>query len=178
MIFGLEIYPIRYFLEQNLKEIDSEYDRIFAIPEETFTYLEEQENLLYPVMERENIVIRATYYELNALVERKLKSFARKPLIELDTKKKRVFSVSLNKLVSLIEAYYKVNIHDYPEFSDVTKIREISNAYKHRNGYKDFRKGNMTNLLEQHKLDREEVARAIESCERFEVLLHQLIGKE
>lgn len=53
---------------------------------------------------------------------------------------KMVFALPFSAIIKLIEEYYKIKVEELHSGKNILKIREIVNAFKHKKGFKDFRK--------------------------------------
>ena len=70
----------------------------------------------------------------------------------------------------MIEEYYQVNFDNLSGFEKVEEIRRAINAYKHRGGVKDTRRGDLLeseNWLEKFKLERENAFQCIDAVNDF-----------
>ena len=149
-----------------------------------FTGIDDFSNALFSPLEREAIIIRAVFYELNALVEWELygvagvayqssskfkhpKSFADISSLDEASRIKPVYNLSFDKICELIEGYYKTNLSELSGFEQVRFIRKSVNAFKHRKGFKDFRKDKGTELLEQYKVNIVNAYQAIDDSKTF-----------
>jgi len=77
----------------------------------------------------------------------------------------------------LIEGYYKINLSEVSSFEQVQFVRKSVNAFKHRKGFKDFRRDKGAELLEQFRVNRENAYQAIESSRAFIKALWQAVGR-
>ncbi len=139
---------------------------------------------MYRPMKREEITLRATYYELNALIEHHLRSFAQeaywksakhasvpKSIVDVPEGEihriKFVEDLPMGEIIRLIERYYEFSLDQIPEYSAVSHIREIANSFKHRRGFKDFRRDPKAGLTERHQLERDKTRAAINHARQF-----------
>lgn len=190
---SLELRYISHFFEQNLKDIDNEIAGIESNWDESQAETPEDfGNLMYEPMKREEITLRATYYELNALVERHLRSFAHEPYLKSAkhaSVPKTIFGVPTDKIKTirliedlsigdvtrLIERYYEFSLDSIPQHEVVSHIREISNSYKHRGGYNDFRQDPLLRWPQRYQLEREKTRSLISSVRQFLLLVHKKV---
>ena len=82
----------------------------------------------------QDIVFRAVYSELNALIELELKNLAR---LILEEKGNSPHRLNRGSARSIIETEYRIKLNDLPGFDEVDDLRKIINAYKHDDGYTD-----------------------------------------
>ena len=80
----------------------------------------------------QDIVFRAVYSELNALVELELKNLARS-ILEAGGEKRP----KLNRGTAgpIIEKKHGIDFEDLPGFDGVDEVRNVTNAYKHDDGF-------------------------------------------
>lgn len=172
-----ELEVIKDFLNKTLEAVDSE-TAIICKREESgeFHGLDDFSNALYAPMEREAIAIRAVFYEINSLIEWELHNLAAEPY-QLSTQNtstprsatsiKFVYDMQIRKVHGLIERYYKINLSDMPRFTEVDHIRHTVNAFKHRKGFKDFRRDKMSKIPEKFQPSRENAYQAIDDASTF-----------
>jgi hypothetical protein len=82
----------------------------------------------------QDIVFRAVYSELNALIELELKNLARSILEARGEKPHRLNRGSAR---TIIETEYGIKFEDLPGFDGADNVRRVINAYKHDDGYTD-----------------------------------------
>jgi hypothetical protein len=154
--------------------------------------MDDFDNALFAPMERENIAIRAVFSELNALIEWELGCMANeahfsnpKTKSVLDVRSheeikhiKLIYDLSISKIHKLIEDYYNINISSLPEYEQVHFIRKSINAFKHRKGYKDFRKEKDSFIGDKFILNREIAFQAIKSTMIFLRALWEVAGNK
>lgn len=191
----IEIQAIKDFLTKTLEAVDVEIKTICKQEEAgQFTGIDDFSNALFFPLEREAITIRAVFYELNALVEWELKNVASvayqdstkfkppKSFADISSpdevsRIRTVYDLQLNQICELIEDYYKIKISMLSDFEQVQFVRQSINAFKHRKGFKDFRRDKGAELLEQLRLNRENAYQAIESSRGFLKALWQAVGR-
>lgn len=191
----IEIQAIKGFLTKTLEAVDVESKTICKQEEAgQFTGIDDFSNALFAPLEREAIAIRAVFYELNALVEWELQSVASvayqdstkfKPpksftdISSLDevSRVKLVYDLKFDKICELMEDYYKISLSQLSGFEQFQFVRQSVNAFKHRKGFKDFRRDKGAELLEQFRLNRENAYQAIESSRAFLRALWQAVGR-
>jgi len=172
-----ELKIIKNFLDRNIKLVGEELSDIFKREEagEFCHYLEEFENECYIPVQCEQIVIKAVFNEVNALIEWVLYGFATLPKEKQskNMKIKLVFDMSISEVCSSIEQKYNIKLDILPGFKRLKAMRKKINAFKHRKGFKDFRKnekfkkGKRVNILERYELDRKEAYQTIEDAKVF-----------
>ncbi len=172
-----ELKIINNFLDRNIKLVDEELSDIFKREEagEFCHYLEEFENECYIPLQCEQTAIKAVFNEANALIEWILYGFATLPKEKQskNMKIKLVFDMSISEVCSSIEQKYSIKLDILPGFKRLKAMRRKINAFKHRKGFKDFRKneefkkGKTVNILERYELNREEAYQTIEDAKVF-----------
>jgi len=172
-----ELKIIKNFLDRNIKLVDEELSDIFKREEagEFCNYLEEFENECYIPLQCEQIAIKAVFNEANALIEWILYGFATLPKEKQskNMKIKLVFDIPISEVCSSIEQKYSIKLDILPGFKRLKAMRRKINAFKHRKGFKDFRKneefkkGETVNILERYELNREEAYQTIEDAKVF-----------
>jgi len=172
-----ELKIIKNFLDRNIKLVDEELSDIFKREEagEFCHYLEEFENECYIPLQCEQIAIKAVFNEANALIEWILYGFATLPKEKQskNMKIKLVFDIPISEVCSSIEQKYSIKLDILPGFKRLKAMRRKINAFKHRKGFKDFRKneefkkGKTVNILERYELNREEAYQTIEDAKVF-----------
>lgn len=172
-----ELKIIKNFLDRNIKLVDEELSDIFKREEagEFCHYLEEFENECYIPLQCEQIAIKAVFNEVNALIEWILYGYATLPKKKQskNMKIKLVFDMPISEVCSSIEQKYSIKLDILPGFKRLKAMRRKINAFKHRKGFKDFRKnekfkkGERVNILERYELDREKAYKTIEDAKVF-----------
>lgn len=191
----IEIQAIKGFLTKTLEAVDVESKTICKQEEAgQFTGIDDFSNALFAPLEREAIAIRAVFYELNALVEWELqnvaslayqdstkfkppKSFTDISSLDEVSRVKLVYDLQFGKVCELIEDCYKISLSQLSGFEQFQFVRQSVNAFKHRKGFKDFRRDKGAELLEQFRLNRENAYQAIESSRAFLRALWQAVGR-
>lgn len=176
LILDIELGAIRSFLGRVASSVDAEYSEIACRAHaEAFADHEEESNAFFYPMMCEEIAIRATLGELNALVEWELQRLAVEPLTKGRSVKKAerprtAWDLKRDDLYRLIEDCYHIRLDGFPGFGEVEEIRRVANAYKHRKGFKDPRPGkdsDWTHIPEKFQLEREKAFRYIEAVRDF-----------
>ena len=176
ILLRIELEAIRNFLERVADSVDAEYLEIISrIEAGEFSHYDDESNALFMPISREEIAIRATFAELNALVESKFQCLAAEPLAKQQNKNdpkrpKLVWDINREKLRRMIEEHYQVNFDALSGFEKVEEIRRTINAYKHRWGVKNPRGGGLLeseNWLEKFKLERENAFQCIDAVNDF-----------
>jgi hypothetical protein len=173
-ILNMELDSIRSFLERVVKSVDSDYIEIThraGIGE--FADEDDESNAFFDPEMSEEIAIRATLGELNALVEWELQHIASEPFAQEQIAKrtkhnKIIWDLKRDDLYRLIEEYYSISVDDLPGSKEVEEIRRTINAYKHRKGFKDSRKDtDWIYFLEKYEVEREKAFSYIEAVRDF-----------
>jgi hypothetical protein len=119
---GIEVLLTRAF------NVNDEYVKVLDHAETE----EERDHALDVLLAYQDIVFRAVYLELNALVELELTSLARS--IQ-QRRGEKLRPLNRGEARTVIEAAYNISLKELPSFSEVDEIRKISNAYKHHDGF-------------------------------------------
>jgi hypothetical protein len=182
VVLGIRLGALKTFLDRVTTSVDEELSHLFQVQEDgDFADLSELDDALFIPMESEAIAIRATLYELNALIEWELQALAVEPYTHAlkyaevpkfmgDAPLKKIrFASDLprGEMRQLIESYYTVDFDELPGSSEVDQIRRAVNAFKHRGGFKDLRRDSWSCFPEGFKLDRDEAYRAIDATSKF-----------
>ena len=172
-----ELKIIKNFLDRNIKLVGEELSEIFKREEagEFCHYLEEFENECYIPLQCEQIAIKAVFNEVNALIEWVLYGFSTLPKEKQskNMKIKLVYDMKISEVCSSIEQKYNIKLDILPGFKRLKAMRKKINAFKHRKGFKDFRKneefkkGKRVNILARYELDRKEAYQTIEDAKVF-----------
>ena len=171
-----ELKTIKRFLDKNIKLVDEELSDIFKRKEagEFCHYLKEFENECYVSLEYEQITIRAVFNEVNALIEWVLYGFAELSKKYFKNKKiKFVYDMPISEVCSSIEQKYNIKLDTLLGFKRLEAMRKKINAFKHRKGFKDFRKneefekGKTVNIFERYELNRKDAYQTIEDAKVF-----------
>lgn len=172
-----ELKTIKRFLDKNIKLVDEELSDIFKRKEagEFCHYPEEFENERHAPLKCEQLVIRAVFNEVNALVEWVLHGFVDLPkeIYSNNKKIKFIYDMPISQTRSSIEQRYNIKLDTLPGFKRLKIMRKKINAFKHRKGFKDFRKneefkkGKTVNILERYELNQKEAYQTIEDAKIF-----------
>jgi hypothetical protein len=120
------VFPIVFNYRQYI--VDDEYVKALDHAESQ----EEHDHALDVLLAYQDIVFRAVYWELNALVELELTSLAKSILQKKGENPRRL---NRGEARPVIEAEYKISLQELPRFSEIDEVRNISNAYKHDDGF-------------------------------------------
>jgi hypothetical protein len=173
IILDIELGAIRSFLKAVTSAADTEYSKIKAMSEAgEFSHYDEEANAYFVPEMWEEIAIRATLGELNALVEWELKNIPNGLSASKQSKKQKRrlrfgFDLKMDEIVERIENYYKIEIKDIAGYEDVKKIRDKVNSFKHRKGFKHPYKDACKVIGERFELTREEAFQSIDSVRTF-----------
>ena len=172
-----ELKTIERFLDKNIRLVDEELSDVFKREEvgEFCHYLEEFENELYIPLQCEQIAIKAVFNEVNALIEWVLRGFATLPKEKQskNMKIKLVYDMPISEVCSSVEQKYNIKLDILPGFERLKIMRKKINTFKHRKGFKDFRKngefkkGKTVNILERYELNRKDAYQTIEDAKIF-----------
>ena len=117
----------KYTLALRPPETEEELDQY----PETFAEIEHAGDIL---LGYQDIVFRAVYSELNALVELELEDLAKSIL---EARGKKLHRLNRGSTRTIIETEYGIKFEDLPGFDGVDDVRKILNAYKHDDGFSD-----------------------------------------
>jgi len=171
-----ELKTIERFLDKNIRLVNEELSDIFKRNEsgEFCHYPEEFENERYVPLGYEQIVIRAVFNEVNALIEWVLYGHAKLSEKYFKNKKiKFVYDMPISEVCSSIEQIYNIKLDILPGFKRLKIMRKKINAFKHRKGFKDFRKNEefkkekTVNIFERYELNRKDAYQVIEDAKVF-----------
>lgn len=131
--------PIRnLWFNYKLEGVEAFFTRAFNVDDEYIKALDhaetewEHDHALDIVLAYQDIVFRAVYSELNALVELELKSLARSILLKRGSESRLP---NRGEMRSIIEKEYDIKLEDLPGFGEVDVVRRVCNAYKHDDGF-------------------------------------------
>lgn len=169
----IELNIIESFLKTVFEAADIEYSKTKIISDAgEFSHYDDEANAYFIPLQWEEIAIKATLGELNALIEWELCNLANKPFFEkgLASKKgsfKMVYDLKFNEIIKLIEDYYKIKFIDLASYKQINILRNKVNSFKHRKGFKDPRKGDCNGIVDKNKISRKEAFRSIDSVGNF-----------
>ena len=113
------------------------------------------------------MAIRAVFHEINALVEWELQDLASRPFLgraDMPGRGKLVYDLPYRDVVKLIEEHYQIKLSDLPGFAEIQCVRESVNAFKHRKGFKDFRKDDSSRIGDRFEPTRQTAYQAIDAA--------------
>ena len=184
----IRLSTIKNFLDHVLQESGKEMEQVVRQYEEgNFAVLDDYYNALFYPLERQEIAIRAVFYEITALVEHELQNSAQQPWLLSDKYNKKLkklqktVKLSDPKIISLgmvsyltyrdirplIEKCYGIKIDELPGAKLLGDIRDIINSSKHRLGHKDFKKSKLLKVPDFHKFEVETAYDGIEQARIF-----------
>lgn len=76
-------------------------------------------------------------------------------------------NLPIGKIRRQVERYYKIEFSDLPCFTEVIHIRKTVNTFKHREGFKDFRRNPGPKLLEKFEPTGENAYQTIDGARAF-----------
>ncbi len=173
IVLNIELSAIESFLKMTIDSANKEYRKIKKQSEAgAFSHYDDEANAYFVPEMWEEIALKSTLGELNALVEWELQNLASKTFHDKNTKTKsilsrKLFDLKFGEIIKLIQDYYKIKIEDITCYADVKRIRDKVNAFKHRKGYKDIRRDTYTSIPEQHEVSRNEGFQSIEAVRTF-----------
>ncbi|MBI4221193.1 MAG: hypothetical protein HY607_00725 [Planctomycetes bacterium] len=148
---------------------DAEYSKIKAMSEAgEFSHYDDEANTYFVPEMWERIAIRATFGELNALVEWELQNLASGlSTAKVSKKQKGRLRFEMKEIIERIENYYKIEIKEMVGYKEVKTIRDRVNSFKHRKGFKHPDKDACKVIGERFELSREEAFQSIDSVRIF-----------
>jgi hypothetical protein len=169
----IELNAIRSFLKTVTTAADFEYERIRVKSDAgEFSHYDDEANAhFFPAM-WEELAIRATLGELNALVEWELQQLAITPLFQKEKKARNgrprpVFGLTIGKIIQLVQDFHQVKLDNIKCYENIKTIRRNVNSFKHRKGYKDPYKDTYRTIPEKFELSRKEAFQSIDSVRLF-----------
>ena len=186
---------LKDFLDHVIQEANDELESIeLRNLSGEFETFEELEHLESAPVNRMEIAARAIGQELVNFVEselhvvayvpwRKSKHKGPKTLMELednDAKKLRMVSdCSIDEILELIDGHHKISIREIDGWTDIHRLRNVINDFKHRNGRvhpRDCRPGD--SLLQLVQIDVQQAYQYIENVWTFLLALDAAITKK
>lgn len=189
MLLEIRLNTIKNFLDHVLQESGKEIEQVVEQNEEgNFAGLDDFDNALFYPLERQEIAIRAVFYEITALVEHELQNSAQQPWLLSDKYKKelkksqKTVELSDSKIISLgivstccsfgeirtfIEKHYGIKIDELPGKKLLWDIKDIINSSKHRLGHKDLKKHELLRVPDYHVFEVETAYDGIEQARIF-----------
>jgi len=166
----IELKTIESFFDRVLLTVDDEYKRLSQQSEtgafETSDDMDAEANAFFFPMTSEEIALRAVLLELNALVEWELRELLGFP--KNTRKDGSLQDISRGQLGEYFLQEFKVSLAEMPGFDSVERIRNISNAAKHRKGFKiPGRDCALNSTLSRWSLERAEVRLCIAGVKQF-----------
>jgi hypothetical protein len=125
--FNHKIQSIEVFLARSFS-VDDEHTKSLELAETEAEY----DHAIDILLAYQEIVFRAVYSELNALVELELKNLA-KSILEAKGENRQNLDRGIAR--SIIEQNYGINFENLPSFDEVNEVRKIMNAYKYDDGF-------------------------------------------
>lgn len=159
LVLQIRLDAIRNFLDHVKNDAESEIQTVLARNESgEFRELDDLDNALHHPIARQELAARAVYYELNALIEHELQVSAHVPWLESDRHRgpkgldldnltvkafeslKMIQDVPFSDITRLIESKYGITLRELEGGEAFFKMRQMVNAFKHRDGLVDSRK--------------------------------------
>lgn len=195
VVLQIRLDAIRNFLEHVKDEAEREIGTVLARNEsgEFQEDLDDLDNALFHPIARQEIAARAVYYELNALIEHELQVSAHLPWLESDKHRgpkgldlinltaeavqslKMIEDVPFSNITKLIESKYSIKLRELEGGEAFFKMRQMVNAFKHRDGMVDFRKqaDQYIRFPQYHQPEIEEAFTTIRNADAFVLALWQ-----
>lgn len=172
----IELEVIENFLDENFELVDVELSSICKRDEAgEFPHPDDLSNALFVPIEREAIVIRAVFHEINALIEWELHNLALEPFSKSArhakarkaNRIKLVHDLSIGEVRQLVEEHYKIELSHLPGAIEIESIRKTVNAFKHRKGFKDPHRDSCSKIPERFEPDKDEAYKVIKGARDF-----------
>ena len=197
ILLEIRLSTIKNFLDHVLQESGKEIEQVVEQNEEgNFAGLDDFDNALFYPLERQEIAIRAVFYEITALVEHELqnsaqqrwfrsKAYEKKKLKKLEDKQKKsqksvelsesemdslrivYICCSFGEIRTFIENYYKIKIDELSGYKLLWDIRDIINSSKHRLGHKKLEKPELVRIPDYHIFEVETAYNGINQARIF-----------
>lgn len=189
IILEIRLNAVKNFLGHALQESGMEVEQVVRHYEEgNFDELDDYYNALSYPLGRQEIAIRAVFYEITALIEHELQNSAQQPWLLSDKCKKKLEKLqksvelsdlkiisqrivsnncSFGEIRTLIERHYGIKINELPGNKLLWDIKDIINSSKHRLGHKDLKKHELSRFPDYHKFEVETAYDGIEQARIF-----------
>jgi len=168
IILDIELEPIKSFLISVHNSAKKEYSKIAKrAKNEEFYHYDDEANAYFIPMQWENISIRATLGELNALIEWELGSLAAKEYNKKPKGKRLLFDLRYPEIVSLIEKHYNIKLADIKYYDQIENLRTKVNSFKHRKGFKHPIREKCKTLPEKTEINYKEALGYIQIVREF-----------
>ncbi len=166
IMLPIELHAIENFFHSAMDSVQNEIKNIFMRHEkgEFQEHWEDLGNAIFVPEYKSEIIVRTVLNETNALVESYLSSI--RPLNPSDDPNK---IIRWDNLLKSIENEYSIRFESIIGYDDFIKIRKASNAYKHRNGYKNPKYDEIENKydFEKYQLTKKVAKDAINATNTF-----------
>lgn len=185
ILLAMELRALKEFLKHVADARNPEDDDTEAILDE---------GAFDRIYSRQQIAARAVYYEINALVERELREAASEAWYESRHRGpktiyecveqgrelralKRVEDLPFPEVIKLVEGRFAVQLSGLPGWKEFQDIRDAVNAFKHRQGFVDWRKRPLgqVRITDRHRVNLDTAELAIETARKFIFSLRDLV---
>lgn len=189
LLFDLELSMLRHFLDHVAGGCAEETAEIKKKAEDgEYNEYEDYEAAFDRALFRHKYAVRLVYYELAAIIEREVQACASpawqasrrhkgpKSLPEVLSlphgsieSLKMISDLNFSDLLKLLKEYCQIDLGQLPQAESVLEVRDIVNSFKHRHGFKEFRRQNsgILRIGEQHRPSTQEARDAIERVSLF-----------
>lgn len=160
IVLEIQLGALKNFLDRVLEETSIELSEVYAKNDAgEFDEIDDYENALFFPSMRQEIASRAIYYEINALTEREIQECAFPFFLASDKQRKWKEQLPLDisvlealrstkliqdlpygQVVQYVEDGLQIKLSNLDSYRAISNIREVVNAFKHRDGLVDFRK--------------------------------------
>lgn len=184
IISYMELTSLRDFLAHIVQEAGKAILDIERRNEEgEFDNFHDYEAAFNDPIARQEIAVRAVFYEVNAMIESVLHDLAWEPWLKsdeypgpkalLDLNKndelsilKMVQYLPIGKIIKLIEDSYGIKFDKLEGWIILWINHEAVNAFKHRKGFMDFRKGKIS-IGERYQAEASRAYEVIDAADAF-----------
>jgi hypothetical protein len=190
---GFPIDFISEFFQKCIKTVNDDLDDVEEKNEKGYyeDYGEYESAFSIP-LKRQEIIYHATINELNILIDKTIRGFAFKYFKKEELKKRndefsiikniedffKLYNEHFDKLIKYINLEYEINISKINGYSQIIKIRNINNAYKHRENhkYKNTKiNPKIPNVFDKYFIHDEDILKLINDTKQFLYDLYDLI---
>ena len=170
-----ELSALSDFLDASLIHAQRDAERI-QLEYESGAHpgLDDRDNVFERPLRHQEIALRAVYYELTAMVEREVQQIAYnlpaasefQPMLG---DRPLTIGAPYGKLVRNIESRLGLRLSDLPGDVEVRQVREVVNAFKHRQGLKDFGAlaGKALRIPDYYRIEVADAHQAIDATRTF-----------
>lgn len=170
IVLDIELDAIRSFLNMVRVSIKNEYLRIETHVKNTQDLSgDDIDNLYFYPFSWEEIAIKASLGELNALLEFEIMHIAVVPFSTQmkQTTQKKMLETAFWKNIKVAEAHYGFAKEEVSNLDDIKAMRSKVNSFKHQKGFKNPLIDHYATITEKHSISFADAFKAIESTRQF-----------